>query len=252
METAYIILLSLSFCLIGYLLGSIIFGIIISKVFYKKDVRQYNSKNPGATNMYRTCGKWAGLSVAILDAFKSMLAVIISWIIYCLVIEPMNANPNLIVLVYLSGLFAAVGHCYPIYYVYKLLKTKFNFVECKKYQGGKAVSTMGGFTFIVSPWLGLTALISWVLIIIITRYVSLASMSAAILTSFMALVPQVDYLCLFNNTILYHQTLEISYSSHLAIILGLFGILLVMSLLLIYRHKTNINALLSKSERKIF
>lgn len=252
METLYIVLLSLSFCLIGYLLGSIIFGIIISKVFYKKDVRQYNSKNPGATNMYRTCGKWAGLSVALLDASKSMLSVLISWVIYCLVLKPINDNSNLVVLVYLSGLFAAIGHCYPIYYIYKLFRTRFNFAECKKYQGGKAVSTMGGFTFIISPWLGLTALLSWILIIAITRYVSLASMSAAILTTFMALLPQVDYLALFNNTVLYHETLTVSYSSHLGIIIGLFAILLLMSLLLIYRHKNNIKALLNKSERKIF
>ena len=105
----------------GYLLGSIPFALVIGKVFYQTDIRNYGSKNLGGGNAGRVLGKKAGLAVMTLDILKVTLAVFIA---YCL----QGGEAAMV----LAGLAAATGHCFPLFAHFK---------------GGKAVATMYGFLF---------------------------------------------------------------------------------------------------------
>ena len=101
---------------IGYLLGSIPFALVVGKVFYKKDIRNYGSGNLGGSNAGRVLGKKAGLSVMTLDILKVTLAIFIASFFQ-------NREVSMVV----AGVAAAIGHCFPIF---------------AKFKGGKAVATM--------------------------------------------------------------------------------------------------------------
>lgn len=150
--------------IIGYLLGSIPFALVIGKVFYNTDIRQHGSGNLGGTNAGRTLGKKAGIAVMVLDVLKAALAMVIARFI-----DPSS-------MIY-AGFFATIGHCFPIFAGFK---------------GGKAVSTAFGFLFAVSLLVthnvGLHFLLPLAIMVIslyLTKMVSLSSMvaisSAAIL-----------------------------------------------------------------------
>ncbi len=149
------------FALLNYLVGSIPWALVIGKVFYKTDVRQYGSRNLGATNVGRTLGKKVGILVAILDASKGFIMFMIeSKISYQLAL--------------FTVIFVAIGHCYPIFAGFK---------------GGKAVATTFGIMLALS--LGslrsfllifLIPGLLWVAISEITKFVSLASI-LSVLTS---------------------------------------------------------------------
>ena len=102
---------------LGYLLGSIPFALVIGKVFYKTDVRNFGSGNLGGTNAGRVLGKKAGISVILCDVFKVVLAVAI--------VAQFDREASI-----WAGLAAAIGHCYPVF---------------AGFHGGKAVATMFGF-----------------------------------------------------------------------------------------------------------
>ena len=110
-------------CLFGYLLGSIPFALVIGRVFYKKDLRQYGSGNPGGTNAGRVLGKKAGVSVIVLDALKVVLSIWVGSLV----------SPDCAMI---SGLLCCVGHCYPVFAHFK---------------GGKAVASMYGCLLYTSP-----------------------------------------------------------------------------------------------------
>ena len=107
--------------LIGYFLGSIPFALVIGKVFYKKDIRNYGSGNLGGGNAGRVLGKKAGLAVMTMDILKVTFAIFL--------ISLLTENENVMIL---AGLAAAAGHCFPVF---------------AKFKGGKAVATMYGFLF---------------------------------------------------------------------------------------------------------
>lgn len=143
--------------IIGYLLGSIPFALVIGKVFYNTDIRKLGSGNLGGTNAGRTLGKKAGIAVMVLDVLKAALAMLIANFI-----DPSS-------MIY-AGFFATIGHCFPIF---------------AGFRGGKAVSTAFGFLFAVSlmvtknvPLHFLLPLIIMVVVLYITKMVSLSSMVA--------------------------------------------------------------------------
>ncbi|WP_243300471.1 glycerol-3-phosphate 1-O-acyltransferase PlsY [Bacillus litorisediminis] len=137
----------------AYLLGSIPSGLIVGKVFYNTDIREHGSGNLGGTNTFRTLGVKAGLIVTISDILKGTLATALAfWF-------PSDLHPLLI------GLFAVVGHMYPIF---------------AGFRGGKAVATSGGVLLMYSPILFLVLLVSFILSLYITKIVSLSSMIAAL------------------------------------------------------------------------
>lgn len=136
---------------IGYLIGSLNFSIIIGKIFYKTDVREHGSKNAGATNTLRTLGTVPGIIVFLLDTLKAVIAFLIVSLI------PYNRP----VAAYLAAAAASIGHNYPVFFGFK---------------GGKGVTVSLGALFCFHPLAGLLALSAAIVIFITTRYVSLGSM----------------------------------------------------------------------------
>jgi len=138
--------------LTSYILGSIPFGLILTKFFLKKDIREIGSKNIGATNVLRTGNKFIAALTLFLDIFKGFIPILIT-------------NHYLPSLIYLSGLGAFLGHIYPVWL---------------KFKGGKGVATYLGIIFALSLKLGLFFCISWILIAFITKYSSLSSIISAL------------------------------------------------------------------------
>lgn len=151
--------------LTGYLLGSVPFALVIGKVFYKTDIRNYGSKNLGGGNAGRVLGKKAGLAVMTLDILKVSLAILLAsfW---------KQGELPLI----LAGLAAALGHCFPLFAHFK---------------GGKAVATMYGFLFGMALFGGyglqifLFPLAVFLVVLYLWKIIALASIfSAAAVTLF--------------------------------------------------------------------
>jgi len=131
----------------SYLMGSIPFGFILTKIFLKKDIREIGSGNIGATNALRTGNKLVGYSTLILDIVKAIIPVI-------------YVKMNYPELIYIASLCAFLGHVFPIWL---------------KFNGGKGVATYVGILFSINILLGLIFVISWGVIFIISRYSSLSS-----------------------------------------------------------------------------
>lgn len=152
MQTAFAPLLAI---LAAYLIGSISFAIIASKLFGLADPRSYGSGNPGATNVLRSGNKNAALFTLIGDAFKGWLAVFLA--------HRMGFSDNIIGLVALA---VFLGHLYPIFL---------------KFKGGKGVATAAGVLLALDPLLGLAVLGTWLFVAYVSRYSSLAAVLAAAL-----------------------------------------------------------------------
>ena len=131
----------------SYLLGSIPFGLILTKIFLKKDLRKIGSKNIGATNVLRTGNKFIASLTLLLDIFKGIVPILITKFYFQ-------------DLIYLSGLAAFLGHIFPVWL---------------KFKGGKGVATYLGIIFALSFKLGFLFCLSWLLIVYITKYSSLSS-----------------------------------------------------------------------------
>jgi acyl phosphate:glycerol-3-phosphate acyltransferase len=146
--------------LLAYLLGSIPSGLIVGKLFYKKDIREHGSGNLGGTNTFRTLGVKAGIVVTLGDILKGTLAASL----------PLIFDVNLHML--LVGIFAVIGHMYPIF---------------AGFRGGKAVATSGGILLAYAPLLFLFMLLFFIGSLLLTKYVSLSSILTAIATFIYAL-----------------------------------------------------------------
>jgi glycerol-3-phosphate acyltransferase PlsY len=136
----------------SYLMGSIPFGLILTKIFLNKDIRDIGSGNIGATNALRTGNKLIGYSTLILDIAKAIIPVIFVKIKY----------PELI---YVASLCAFLGHVFPIWL---------------KFKGGKGVATYVGILFSINFLLGIIFVTSWGIIFLIFRYSSLSSIIGSI------------------------------------------------------------------------
>ena len=196
-------MLTLSACIIGYLLCWITVGLVIGKVFYHKDVRQYGSGNLGGTNAGRVLGKKAGIAVILFDALKALIPVAIF------------AQFSLEAGIW-CGLFVCVGHCYPVF---------------ANFKGGKAAASMFGFLFSIAVfiagniWVFIIPLAAFFLCLYLSKMVSLSSMVAAVTSTIMLIILQVNFMILLAS--------------------------ILLSVLIIYRHKENISRILNGTERKI-
>ena len=141
---------------ISYLLGSIPFGLILTKLFLKKDIRNIGSGNIGATNVLRSGNKLLGYSTLVLDILKAILPVIYVKFNY----------PDLI---YICSLSVFLGHVFPIWL---------------KFKGGKGVATYVGILFSINYILGITFTFTWLLIYFISKYSSLGSILASLIIPF--------------------------------------------------------------------
>ena len=144
----------------AYLIGSIPVGLIFGKAIWKKDLRQYGSHNIGATNAWRVLGRKAGLLVFMFDFLKGQLGVLLGGCVL--------GTPAAMVL---GGFFAVIGHMFPLFLGFK---------------GGKGVATALGV--LVSLMLKITAIVFvvWLVLVLLTRYVSVGSIVAAVLTPLLA------------------------------------------------------------------
>jgi glycerol-3-phosphate acyltransferase PlsY len=144
--------------LLGYLIGSLSFAVIVSRVMGLNDPRTYGSKNPGATNVLRSGSKAAAIVTLLLDAAKGWLPVaLVHWFG-----QPYGLGEGTMAM---AGLAAFIGHLYPIFF---------------RFVGGKGVATALGVLLGISPMLGLAVAATWLAMAWFFRYSSLASLTAAV------------------------------------------------------------------------
>ena len=191
----------------SYLLGSIPFGFILTKFFVKEDVRKIGSGNIGATNVLRTGNKLLAFLTLILDLLKGYLPVIIT----------IKYFPDLI---QLSCLLAFLGHLFPIWL---------------KFRGGKGVATYLGILFALSVQLSLLFIFTWLVVFLIFRYSSLASMFSSLTVFVVSLIKNTALKSIYLTTINDKTTF----------------IVFIFFILIIYTHRKNIIALKNKTEKKI-
>ena len=144
---------------LGYLLGSISFAVVVSRAMGLNDPRSYGSGNPGATNVLRTGNKKAALLTLIGDAAKGAVAVLLARA----VADRYGFDATTLAAV---GLAAFIGHLFPVFHGFR---------------GGKGVATAAGVLLALDPMLGLATLATWVAVALVLRYSSLAALSAAVL-----------------------------------------------------------------------
>lgn len=146
--------------LAAYVIGSIPVGLILGKLIWKKDLRRFGSRNIGATNAWRVLGKKAGLLVFVLDFIKGQLGVMLG---ACII-----GTPAALVL---GGFMAIIGHVTSIF---------------AGFRGGKGVATGLGVLSLLMPRVMLIVVIVWFALVLVTRYVSVGSVFAAVLTPILA------------------------------------------------------------------
>lgn len=193
-------------CIAAYLLGSIPTAVWVGKIFFGIDVREHGSGNAGATNTLRTLGKTAGFSVLFIDFLKGFAAANLVYLDGTLTSMDEQLNMQMIL-----GACAVMGHIYPVFAGFK---------------GGKGIATLIGMVTAMSSWLALACFITFVLVVSISRYISLGSMVAAILSPiYVGLIyswqqPVFLYFCI------------------------------AVGILVVYTHRTNIGRLKSGTESK--
>ena len=188
---------------VGYLFGSLAFGVWIVNFSTGRDVRSQGSKKTGMTNVVRIAGLKIGAIVLVLDLVKCIVAVLIARILF----ENYFAES-------IAAIFAVVGHCWPVF---------------AKFSGGRGTASGLGALLFLSPVSGLVVILVGIILIAFTRYVSLASIVGSILGIVMMLV----------MVVLTNQPFE-----HL-----IYAV--VVSLLILFMHKENMQRLIKGTERKI-
>lgn len=161
--------------LVGYLLGSIPFGLVLTRISGHGDIRKVGSGNIGATNVLRATGsKTLTILTILLDAFKAAIAAYLAFLLIPNPLTEIFIGDSIIYITNIgtvaaltAGTFAIIGHNFPIWL---------------KFKGGKGVASAFGFILIMTPIVALLALITWVIVAIITRYSSLSAITAAFLT----------------------------------------------------------------------
>jgi len=197
------VITTLAMTVAAYLLGSISFAVVMSKVYGIADPRTYGSKNPGATNVLRSGNKGAAIMTLLGDGAKGWLAVFLAQHFAF----DLGVDETAVALVAIA---VFLGHLWPVFF---------------RFIGGKGVATALGVLLGINPWLGLATLATWLIIAYAFRYSSLAALVAALFAPF-----------------------------YYGLLFGVDAILLsvvVMSVLLAYRHSQNIANLLSGKESKI-
>lgn len=182
----------------AYLIGSIPNGLIFGKAIWHKDLRQFGSHNIGATNAWRVLGRKAGLLIFLLDFIKGQLGVLLGG---CL----METTGAMV----LGGFFAVVGHLFPLFLGFK---------------GGKGVATALGVMAALMPQITVIVFVVWLALVLLTRYVSVGSIAAALLAPILA--------ALFNEPAEF------------------FAFALAAAVLIVWRHRENLARLKAGRENR--
>ncbi len=196
--------------LVAYLIGSISFSVIFTKKLAGFDVREKGSKNAGSTNVLRTAGKKVAILTLVCDVLKGVVAVL-----FAKFIGKVDNFEYTEYLVQLAGLMVVLGHTFPIFFGFK---------------GGKGVATSLGVIMIINWQIGLICLVFALILMILTRIVSLGSVAAAILFPVLTLFITENYSVPGDYRI--------------------FGILL--GVFVCFNHRANIKRLLKGEEKRIF
>jgi len=205
-EAALVIGVLLSIAL-PYLLGSLNFGIILSKLVYHEDIRDHGSGNAGSTNMLRTYGKGLAALTLVCDMLKGAVALLVG----ALLLNPLAGSK--VDGIAIASLFVILGHCFPCFYHFK---------------GGKGVATFAMVILISRPLIFVILLFIFIVIVAGTKFVSLGSMISALM--FPVLL----------------QSLDTTY------LIGWFHLVaVIIALLIVFMHRTNIRRLLDGKESKI-
>ncbi len=196
--------------IISYLIGSVSFSVIFGKKFAGIDVREKGSKNAGSTNVLRTAGKKAAILTLICDTLKGVIAVFIGFLLG-LCLEGIDKA----LLVQLAGIFVVVGHVFPVFF---------------KFKGGKGVATSLGVLLTINWQIGLICLLFAIVIMALTRMVSVGSILAAILFPILTIFIGDYYIVSGANYIV-------------------FGILLAS--FVIFLHRANIKRIMEGKENRL-
>ncbi len=192
--------------LAGYLLGSINTSLIVGKLLYKTDVREHGSGNAGATNTLRTLGKGAAVAVVLGDLLKGIIACLLGRFLS----GELTPGSGIYAGEYLAGFFAVLGHNWPVFFGFK---------------GGKGVMTSFAVVLMFSPWVALICLGGFIVIVALTRYVSLGSMVCGFFFPILAFFFGEPWLLVAVGSLL--------------------------ALLIVLRHSANIQRLLAGDEKKL-
>ena len=197
--------------LIAYAIGSVNFSVILSKKMAGFDVREKGSGNAGTTNMLRSVGKKAAAVTLICDILKGIVAIIIA-----IVLGNIFNVENKSLLVQIAGIAVVVGHTFPIFFQFK---------------GGKGVATSLGILLMSNWQIGLICLVFGVLLIALTRMVSLGSCSAAVLFPVLTLF-------ITDNYIVSQGSGYLIYS-------------IILAVIVLYNHRSNIKRIMEGNENRI-
>lgn len=196
--------------IIAYAIGSINFSVIFSRKFAGFDVREKGSGNAGSTNMLRSVGKKAAALTLVCDILKGIVAIVIA-LIMGNVIKEFNGQSYL---VQIAAVAVVIGHTFPIFF---------------EFRGGKGVATSLGVLIMINWQIGLICLIFGLVLIALTRMVSLGSITAAILFPILVLFIKTNYIVEGNYFI---------YS-------------LIIAVMVVFNHRENVKRLLSGTENKL-
>mgnify|MGYP003370096440 FL=1 len=197
--------------IVAYLLGSISFSVIISKKMAGFDVRKKGSGNAGSTNVLRTVGKKAGALTLLGDCLKGVVAVLVAYVVAIIMKDSINGA----LLIQIAGVAVILGHTFPIFFGFK---------------GGKGVATALGIILVTNWNIGLICLVFALVLMVLTKMVSLGSVGAAVLFPVLVtFMPHNAYL-IDGSYIIY------------SIILAVF---------VIYNHRANVKRLLTGTENKL-
>ena len=198
--------------IIAYLIGSVNFSIILSKKIAGFDVREKGSGNAGTTNVLRSVGKKAAIITLICDILKGVVSILIA-----IIIGNVAKNLDNELLVQIAGIAVIIGHTFPIFYGFK---------------GGKGVATSLGVILISNWQIGLICLVFALVLMVLTRMVSLGSCGAAVLF---------PVLTLFINE---HYTVFSEGKSY-------FIYSVILAIIVLYNHRSNIKRILDGTENKL-
>jgi len=201
--------------IIAYLIGSVNFSVLISKKVAGFDLREKGSGNAGTTNMLRTVGKGAAVVTLILDILKGVVAIWVAIGYGNLVAWLAKISIDNSILVQAAGIFVIIGHTYPIYFGFK---------------GGKGVATALGILLTTNYQIGLICLVFAIVLMALTQMVSVGSLAAAILYPVLTAFLSNENFIVPGNYLLYS---------------------IIIALIIIFNHRSNVKRLLSGTENKI-
>ncbi len=197
--------------IVAYLLGSISFSVIISKKMAGFDVREKGSGNAGATNMLRSVGKKAAVLTLLGDALKGVVAIL-----FAILVGTIAKSADKALLVQIAGILVVVGHTFPIFFGFK---------------GGKGVATSLGVLLMTNWKIGLICLVFALILMALTRMVSMGSVGAAILFPVLVLF--------------IHTNFTVSEGS------GYFIYSIILAVIVAFNHRSNIKRILNGTENKL-